>query len=153
MVLDINKAPITDTSTSVHSGGRYKHKDLNHCWGSGVGGAGSAGVGGVSAASGRMPYVFVRENAIKYWCTVQGLSHNEIRVLSEKVQDQPEHQDDRLKRAEFSLPTWMMLNALEQMGFRVVTCGPHVTGMAKHDQREFVWTLHKTYDEWENSSK
>ena len=36
----------------------------------------------------RMPYVFVRENAIKYWCTVQGLSHNEMRVLAEKVQDQ-----------------------------------------------------------------
>ncbi len=41
---------------------------------------------------GRMPYIFVRENAIKYWCTVQGLSHNEVRVLAEKVQDQPEHQ-------------------------------------------------------------
>ena len=25
-----------------------------------------------------MPYVFVRENAIKYWCVVQGLSHNEM---------------------------------------------------------------------------
>ena len=23
-------------------------------------------------------YVFVRENAIKYWCTVQGLTHNEV---------------------------------------------------------------------------
>ena len=37
-----------------------------------------------------MPYVFVRENAIKYWCTVQGLNHNEVRILAEKVQDQPE---------------------------------------------------------------
>lgn len=103
--------------------------------------------------SGRMPYVFVRENAIKYWCTVQGLSHNEIRVLAEKVQDQPEHHDDRNKRAEFSLPTWVMLNALEIMGFKVVTSGPYVTGVAKHDQREFVWTLHKAHDEWESSSK
>ena len=103
--------------------------------------------------SGRMPYVFVRENAIKYWCTVQGLSHNEIRVLAEKVQDQPEHHDDRNKRAEFSLPTWVMLNALEVMGFKVVTSGPYVTGVAKHDQREFVWTLHKAHDEWESSSK
>ncbi len=34
---------------------------------------------------GRMPYIFVRENAIKYWCTVQGLNHNEVRILAEKV--------------------------------------------------------------------
>jgi len=101
----------------------------------------------------RMPYVFVRENAIKYWCTVQGLSHNEMRVLAEKVQDQPEAHDDRNKKAEFSLPTWLVLNALEVMGFKVVTSGPYVTGHAKHDQREFVWTLHKTHDEWESSSK
>ena len=66
-----------------------------------------------------MPYVFVRENAIKYWAVVQGLSHNEMRVLAEKVQDQPEEQDDRLKRAAFSLPTWLLLNALEVMGFKV----------------------------------
>jgi len=100
-----------------------------------------------------MPYVFVRENAIKYWCTVQGLNHNEVRILSEKVQDQPEHHDDRAKRVEFSLPTWLVLNALELMGFKVVSSGPYVTGVKKHDQREFVWTLHKTFDEWESSSK
>lgn len=100
-----------------------------------------------------MPYVFVRENAIKYWCTVQGLNHNEIRVLAEKVQDQPEVHDDKAKRAEFSLPTWLILNALEHMGFKVVSSGAHVTGMAKHDQREFVWTLHKMHEEWESSSK
>jgi hypothetical protein len=100
-----------------------------------------------------MPYVFVRENAIKYWCVVQGLSHNEMRVLAEKVQDQPEVHDDKQKRAEFSLPTWLILNALEVMGFKVVSSGPYVTGHAKHDQREFVWTLHKTHDEWESSSK
>ena len=109
--------------------------------------------GGGGWSTNRMPYVFVRENAIKYWCTVQGLNHNEVRVLAEKVQDQPEHHDDRQKKAEFSLPTWVMLNALELMGFKVVTSGAYVTGIAKHDQREFVWTLHKTHDEWESSSK
>lgn len=32
------------------------------------------------AAAWRGPsmYIFVRENAIKYWCTVQGLTHNEV---------------------------------------------------------------------------
>ena len=29
-------------------------------------------LGGGGGARGSMPYVFVRENAIKYWCTVQG---------------------------------------------------------------------------------
>ena len=104
-------------------------------------------------SSSKMPYVFVRENAIKYWCTVQGLSHNEVRVLAEKVQDQPEVHDDKAKRAEFSLPTWLVLNALEIMGFKVVTSGPFITGLAKHDQREFIWTLYKAHDEWESSSK
>jgi hypothetical protein len=47
------------------------------------------------------------------------LSHNEVRVLAEKVQDQPEAHDDKAKRAEFSLPTWLVLNALEIMGFKV----------------------------------
>ena len=27
---------------------------------------------------GRMPYVFVRENKIKWWVTVQGLNYNEV---------------------------------------------------------------------------
>ena len=76
-----------------------------------------------------MPYVFVRENAIKYWCTVQGLNHNEVRVLAEKVQDQPEHQDDRLKRAEFSLPTWLILNALELI---TDAAGPDVVYTFRH---------------------
>ena len=28
-------------------------------------------LGGGGGARGSMPYIFVRENAIKYWCTVQ----------------------------------------------------------------------------------
>ena len=50
---------------------------------------------------------------------LQGLTHNEVRLLAENVHDQPEHHDDRAKRAEFSLPTWLVLNALEVMGFKV----------------------------------
>ena len=34
-------------------------------------------LGGGGGARGSMPYVFVRENAIKYWCTVQGGSEGE----------------------------------------------------------------------------
>ena len=48
---------------------------------------------------------------------------------------------------------YVVLNAMEVMGFKVVTSGPIITGHKKHDQREFVWTLHKTHDEWESNSK
>ena len=29
-------------------------------------------------SSGRMPYVMVTENAVKWWTTVQGLNHHEV---------------------------------------------------------------------------
>ena len=29
--------------------------------------------------SGRMPYVTVTENAVKWWITVQGLNHHEVK--------------------------------------------------------------------------
>ena len=35
-----------------------------------------------------MPYVFVRENSIKYWCTIQGLNHNEVlKIISYPVKE------------------------------------------------------------------
>ena len=58
----------------------------------------------------------------------QGLTHNEVRLLAENVHDQPEHHDDRAKRAEFSLPTWLVLNALEVMGFKVGLLHGHPAG-------------------------
>ena len=33
---------------------------------------------GIWSEKTNMPYVFVRENSIKYWCTIQGLNHNEV---------------------------------------------------------------------------
>ena len=94
-----------------------------------------------------------REHYIKWWTAVEGPNHNEVRQLSEKVQEQPECHNDVEKRVEFSLPTWMILNSLEVMGYKVVTSGPHVTGNEKYDHRDFVWTLHKTHEEWDSSSK
>ena len=46
-----------------------------------------------------------------------------------------------------------MLNALERLGYRVVTCGSLVTGHNKFDTRELVWTLHRVKVEWEAGSK
>ena len=77
----------------------------------------------------------------------------QVRQISEKVQEQPEDHNDREKRVEFSLPTWCILNGLEVMGYKVVTSGAYVTGNQRHDQRDFVWTLNKTHEEWEASSK
>jgi len=103
--------------------------------------------------SGRMPYVCVRENAVKWWVSVNGLNHHEMRLLAEKVSDQPETLDTSDKLVEFSLPSWQILNALERLGYRVVTSGSIVTGFGKHDTRDFVWTMHKAREDWESSSK
>ena len=73
---------------------------------------------------GRMSYITVTENAIKWWVTVHGLNHHEVghletfisvskysiqtRLLSEKVSDQPESHDDKEKVVEFSVPSWQV---------------------------------------------
>lgn len=103
-------------------------------------------------SGGRMPYVFVRENYFKWWVTVEGLSHLDVRHLAEKIGEQPEQQSEREKTAEFSIPTWIVLNGLENLGYKVVTSGQYVTGQGRYDQREFVWTLHKSKEDWESSS-
>ena len=36
---------------------------------------------------------------------------------------------------------------------KVISCGSYMTGEQRHDCREFVWTLFKTKDEWDGSSK
>ena len=35
------------------------------------------------------------------------------------MQEQPEHSSERDKRVEFSVPTWLVLNGLEAMGYKV----------------------------------
>lgn len=100
-----------------------------------------------------MPYIFVRESVFKWLVAVQGLNHNEVRQISEKVQEQPEYCSDRDKRTEFSVPSWQVLNGLEAMGYKVISCGSYMTGDQRHDTREFVWTLYKTKDEWDGSTK
>lgn len=98
-------------------------------------------------------YIVVRENSIKWWTTVQGLSPFETRMLTEKVCDQPESSLDRERIVEFSSPTWQVLNGLEKMGYRVVSSSNIITGYAKFDTRDMVWTLHKAKEDWETSSK
>jgi hypothetical protein len=103
------------------------------------GGAGSSGegeaVGTRGLGGGKMPYVVVRENKSKWWNTVVGLNHHEVRLLAEKLSDQPESQNDKEKEVVFSVPTWQILNALERLGYKVVTSSGVVTGHGKHDNR------------------
>ena len=49
-----------------------------------------------------------RESVFKWWVAVQGLNHNEVRSISEKVQEQPEYNSEKEKRVEFSVPSWMV---------------------------------------------
>ena len=132
----------------------------------------------------------------------------QIRLLTEKVSDQPECSLDKERIVEFSSPTWQVryqtwlkstlwcwiglgcfvgimvgenqnhnnkkmfraknhkvnfvlkmcflckvLNGLEKMGYRVVSCSSIITGYAKFDTKDVIWTLHKTKEEWEASSK
>ena len=53
-------------------------------------------------------------------CTVDGLPLNEFRVLAEKATSSPEYRDEKNRRVEFAVPTFNVLNALEQMGYKVM---------------------------------
>ena len=45
---------------------------------------------------------------------------NEFRVLAEKATSVPEYRDEKSRRVEFVVPTFNILNALEQMGYKVM---------------------------------
>ena len=44
-------------------------------------------------------------------------------------------------------------NEFSMSDLQVISCGSYMTGEQRHDCREFVWTLFKTKDEWDGSSK
>ena len=49
---------------------------------------------------------------------MQGLNHNEVRSISEKVQEQPEYNSEKEKRVEFSVPSWMVSKDLFKCGYK-----------------------------------
>ena len=66
-------------------------------------------------------WVFVTNFIFFYFsCTVDGLPLNEFRVLAEKATSSPEYRDEKNRRVEFAVPTFNVLNALEQMGYKVI---------------------------------
>ena len=49
---------------------------------------------------------------------VEGLSHAELRHLTEKIGEQPEKQSEVEKIAEFSIPTWMVSWSIYSLAFQ-----------------------------------
>ena len=66
--------------------------------------------------------MFVLNSTLSHFsCTVDGLPLNEFRVLAEKATSSPEYRDEKNRRVEFAVPTFNVLNALEQMGYKVMS--------------------------------
>lgn len=90
-----------------------------------------------------MPYLIVRESYINSYCLVDGLPLNEIRLITEKSSSPSDLRDERTRRVEFTTPAVNLLNALEQIGYRVITSSSYITGPKKFDTKDFIWTLHR----------
>ena len=52
--------------------------------------------------------ILFRENYLKWWIKVEGITYADVRQLSEKIGEQPEQQSETEKTAEFSIPSWMV---------------------------------------------
>ena len=68
---------------------------------------------------------------------------NEIRLITEKSSSNTDLKDERNRRVEFATPACNLLNALEQIGYKVVTSSSFVTGPKKFDTKDFIWTLYR----------
>ena len=83
--------------------------------------------------------VLSRESLYKFWVKVEGLTYTELRHVSERLGEQAERMrnvvmeglfsvmmdvtmcSERETVAEFSVPTWCLLNSLEGIGYRVTS--------------------------------
>ena len=98
-------------------------------------------------ASLAMPYLIVRESYLDCSCLVDGLPLNEVRTVTEKSSCPSDLRDEKNRRVEFSTPAYNLLNALEKIGYKVVTSSSFVSGHKKFDTKDFVWTLYRrSYD-------
>ena len=90
-----------------------------------------------------MPYLIVRESYINNSCVVDGLPLNEVRLITEKSSSPSNWKDERNWRVEFPTEAHNLLNALELIGYKVVTSSSFVTGSKKFDTKDFIWTLYR----------
>ena len=91
-----------------------------------------------------MPYIILRESYIDGMCLVDGLPLNEVRLITDKSLSESAWKDEKSRRVEFNTPAYNLLNALEQIGYKVVTSSSFVTGQKKFDTKDYIWTLHKS---------
>ena len=91
-----------------------------------------------------MPYIILRESYIDGMCLVDGLPLNEVRLITDKSLSESAWKDEKSRRVEFNTPAYSLLNALEQIGYKVVTSSSFVTGQKKFDTKDYIWTLHKS---------
>ena len=61
------------------------------------------------------------------------------------MQEQPEHGSERDKRVEFSVPTWLVLNGLEAMGYKVELETEGKRRFAKISQSREKHLVERTY--------
>ena len=81
-----------------------------------------------------MPYLLVRDS--DSGSLVDGLPHHEIRDVAMKTSSEADIRDEKNRRVEFGTDTLNIINALEMMGYKVVTS-------AHFGPSEFIWTLFK----------
>ena len=65
-----------------------------------------------------MPYLLLRESYVYNNCVVDGLPHNELRLLAEKYKAAHEMRDERNRRVEFNTSAPNLLSSMEQLGYR-----------------------------------
>ena len=70
-------------------------------------------------------------------------------LITEKSSSPSDLRDERNRRVEFSTPAFNLLNALEQIGYKVVTSSSFVTGPKKFDTKDYIWTLYRPSCEME----
>ena len=91
-----------------------------------------------------MPYIILRESYIHGMCLVDGLPLNDHCLITDKSSWESEWKDEKSRRVEFNTPAFNLLNALEHIGYKVVTSSSFVTGQKKFDTKDYIWTLHKS---------
>merc|ERR1712223_2376546 len=85
---------------------------------------------------GTRPYLIVRESYLNNSCLVDGLPLNEVRTVTEKSSCPSDLRDEKNRRVEFSTPAYNLLNALEKIGYRVVTSSSFVSGQQKFSTKD-----------------
>ena len=81
-----------------------------------------------------MPYLLVRDS--DSGSLIDGLPYSEITLVAMKTESAADVRDEKNRRVCFGTDTLNIINALELLGYKVVTS-------ANFGPTEFIWTLFK----------